>query len=205
MAEFVAVLDTHERRVTNGFNQLITVTDSTVIGLRVNDGPTLTPPNVQRSGRVSERLWDMPDTLAFATQAFYAAIQCQGQDIPNGHIYDCHAYHDFAFGLSKNMTRSGVDGSLAELQRERLATFPLEMKPWEGYILTRDMGNKKRGRVHSFIALPRKYLVLPECLGVAGKDGPLTVSRTSLQPRLYGGDKFYRVTGLDEQNQQHEQ
>lgn len=205
MAEFIAVLDRHERRIVNDLDQVVNITDSTVVGLRVNDGPTVTSnsKNTRPVGKTYERMWRMPDDLAFATEAFYRAVYCE-QSVPQGHIYDCHSYLDYVLRYLPSMTRpEGEDAS--GMVRSKLAVFPSEMKPWVGYTLFRTKGLDAPGDiagVHSFLALPRRYGILLESLSVAGIYGPMVVARPNSFRRIYGGQKFHQIFGLVDKNGQ---
>jgi hypothetical protein len=195
MAEFVAVLDKHERQIKNDLGESVKLTDSTVVGLRINDGPTHTMPSYEAQGKLHERSWAMPDDLAFTTEDFFKTI-LRDKQIPDGHIYDCHQYYNYATHLTQDMTRS-QDVKTQRIVREKLATFPSEMKPWAGYALLRTRGLKPAEfiNVHSLIALPKRHGIVPESMAVAGIGRNLVVANTNTLPRVYSGQKFYRIVG----------
>lgn len=195
MAELVATLDKQERPFINDVDQYTVENNLVVVGLRVNDGSTLTATNLEVRGKPHERSWkNVPDDLAFAAEAFYR-VMFVDREIPQGHFYDCQAFCNYVLGYSEYPTRRSAD-DLPALAGQRLATFPFEMRPWVGYALLRNKAPASRispKHVHSIIALPRRYGVFPESLGVTGDGGYMVVARTANLPKQYYGQRFYEL------------
>ncbi len=192
MAEFVAVLDEATRVYAPArFSEhtLVSVKNSVVVGVRVDDGPTRSATNINPEGRLHERSWgSMPDELAFSTQAFFRAIY-EMRNVGWGRNYDCHGYASFALRHTEDMT--WPEGSKPpSLFTAEMPMAPLLHQKYSGYAM---FDRATNAGVHSIIALPKKHGIIPECLAVQGVGGPLVVAETKQVEKLYGKSYFYRV------------
>lgn len=201
MVELVAVLDTTKRLITNDLGVATLTQDSTVAGLRIDNGPTLERRGYAARGKLRERSWQMPTALAFSIRAFFDVVYHRG-DVPSDRIFDCHVFAAYVLGISQNITRTPDEGPAPyELKPE--VTPTIITQPLVGYELVRTKGKLAPGvpdgfhvqGVHSFIALPRRYGVVPESMGVTGVGGSLVVARTSTYPTIYSGHEFHRILG----------
>ena len=203
MAEFVAVVDEAVRSYNSPNGETVCIKNATVIGLRVNDGPTIEDSNPNPiGGKVYERCWtSMPDNLAFATEAFYKVIY-QQRNIPNGFYYDCHAYHRYAMGYSNSpVVPNGTPSPWVNPAEASIP--PLLLLPYRGYGLLRprtdsDSGTGTIASVHSFITLSRRFGIMPpECLGVEYIGGKMSISGTGKMLDRYGAVAFYSLRNTE--------
>lgn len=194
MAEFVAVLDKKDRfSVDPALDRFVVTSDSTVVGVRVDDGSTLTHADYRPLGKPYERCWRMPDELAFATEAFFDAVYANPR--VEG-VVDCHAYVAYALGLTPNMARSSVHERPLPYRLKPNPVPSIAMLAWKGYLLER-IKEPVPGGVHSLIAMPRRNGVIPECIGVTGVGGNMVVAKTRTLPHVYAGQQFHRILGAD--------